>query len=111
MDKLVFTVPENYKECALHAEDDNGFVFYLRSQVENKIGPFTLQNGFATKPNGEKYVVSIEGLTVILTRPSSVEEADEGGPEEDGEEGRFDIEEADGKDEAARRVRNKSVKK
>lgn len=78
MSDLVFTVPKEYESCALHAEDDNGFVFYLRSQVENKIGPFTLQNGIATKPNGEKYVVSIEGLTVILTRPSSVEEADDG---------------------------------
>jgi hypothetical protein len=43
MNELVFTVPEEYKGCALHAEDDNGFVFPLRSAVENKIGPFCFE--------------------------------------------------------------------
>lgn len=68
MSNLTFTVPKDLESCALHADDDNGFVFPLRGSVESSIGPFKLEKGHAIATSGEKYKVDIKGFTVTLVK-------------------------------------------
>jgi hypothetical protein len=68
MSNLVFTVQKEYESCALHSDDNNGFVFPLRSQIESVIGVFKLEKGFAITVSEEKYKVDIKGFTVTFSK-------------------------------------------